>query len=407
MIVLIGQIVGCLLVAAAIGGITGWFLRRLSVNKLNQHVADVTTALKIKEQALHWAQLDVKTHATTVESYESRLRTADALAQTAQQELASSSERLRAAQEELSVATQRLSLVESESQAPLQQGHDIDVTITAYAQEVRQANAGRTAAQQELAASVEELRAIQEELSTARQRLSLLESEAQASLQRDHDHAATIEAYAQEARQANAGRTAAQQELNETKQALLQLQNRLTKAEPTRGQLDRLRAQVAEMEPAQGRMHWLEVQLTEKDVHHRAALHERDEQHAAQLAMIQKEAHATLAERDRELRENAQRVAALQRQFEELRALQVHMADQAPAIEKKKKDSAPLQKPFVETRTALAHPPGDKPGSSQASDQIDSQLHLHIDQPTIISGRKKETLKKNQGRGSVIEAPLN
>ena len=43
MTILIGQIVGCLLVAAGIGGIIGWLLRHLSVSKLNQHIYDVTT----------------------------------------------------------------------------------------------------------------------------------------------------------------------------------------------------------------------------------------------------------------------------------------------------------------------------------------------------------------------------
>ena len=344
MIILIGQIVGCLLVAAGIGGMTGWFLRRLSVSKLTQHISDVTTAVKIKEQALHWAQLELKAQASTVESYESKFASAEALAQSAQQELASSAERLRAVQEALSSATQRL---------------------------------------------------------------STLESEQQASLQRYHDSDATIAAYAQEARQANAGRTAAQQALNVKEQELLELQNRLTEAEPSLAELERLRAQVAEMEPAQGRVHWLEVQLSEKDAQHRAALHERDERQAIQLATIQEEVHATLAERDRAILEKDQRIAALQRQFVELRALQSDMARQAPTMGKKKKEVSPLHQPPLEVRTALTLRLEDKPGSFQAPNLPDSQLHLQIGRPKPPSEPQKDDLKKIPGIDPAIEDALN
>jgi predicted flap endonuclease-1-like 5' DNA nuclease len=344
MIVLISQIVGCLLVAAGIGGMTGWFLRRLSVSTLNQHIADLTTTVKIKEQALHWAQLELKAQASTVESYESTLASSEALARSAQQELASCTEQLRAVQEALSSATQRL---------------------------------------------------------------STLESEQQASLQRYHDSDATIAAYAQEARQANAGYTAAQQELNVKEQELLELQNRLTEADPSLVELERLHAQVAEMEPAQGRVHWLEVQLCEKDSQHRTALHESGKRHAAQLATIQEEVHATLAERDRAIIEKDQRIAALQRQFNELRALQSDMASQATAMGKKKKEGSPLHKPLVEVRSALTLRPEDKPGSFQALDQPASQLHLQIGQPKPAIEPKKDDLKKIPGIGPVIEDVLN
>lgn len=344
MIVLISQIVGCLLVAAGIGGMTGWFLRRLSVSKLSQHIADLTTTVQIKEQTLHWAQLELKAQASTVESSESTLASADALARSAQQELAS---------------------------------------------------------------CTEQLRAVQEALSSASQRLSTLESEQQASLQRYHDSDATIAAYAQEARQANAGRTAAQQELNVKEQELLDLQNRLIEAKGSLAEIDRLRAQVAEMQPAQGRVHWLEVQLSEKDAQHRAALHESDERHAAQLATIKEEIYATLAERDRAISEKDKRIAALQRQFNELRALQSDMASQAPAMGKKKKVGSPLHQPPMEVRSALTHRPEDKPGSFQAPNQPDSQLHLQIGRPKPPSEPQKDDLKKLRGIDPAIEDALN
>jgi predicted flap endonuclease-1-like 5' DNA nuclease len=343
MTMLIGQMVGCLLVAAGIGGITGWLLRHLSVSKLNQHIYDITTALRIKEQVVHSTQLELKAKASTVQIYEDKLIASEALAQSTQQELASCTERLRVMQEELSSATQRVSALESEQQASLQRYLDSDATIAAYVQEARQANAGCTAAHQKL--SVKE-------------------------------------------------------------QELLDLQNRLTEAEGSLAELERLRARVVEMEPAQGRVHWLEVQLSEKDVQHRAALHESKEQHAAQLATIQ-EIQATLAERDRAILEKNNRIAALQRQFDELHALQLAMNEQAPTMGKKKKGNSPLQKPIMEVRTALTLRPEDKPGSSQAPDRADNQLHLQIGQPKLTSEPQKDDLKKIRGIGPTIEVALN
>jgi predicted flap endonuclease-1-like 5' DNA nuclease len=343
MTMLIGQMVGCLLVAAGIGGMTGWLLRHLSVSKLNQHIYDITTALRIKEQVVHSTQLELKAKASTIQIYEDKLIASEALAQSTQQELASCTERLRLIQEELSSATQRVSALESEQQASLQRYLDSDATIAAYVQEARQANAGCT---------------------TAHQKLSLKEQE------------------------------------------LLDLQNRLTEAEGSLAELDRLRAQVVEMEPAQGRVHWLEVQLSEKDAQHRAALHESKEQHPAQLASIQ-ELQGTLVERDRTILETEKRIAALQRQFDELHALHLAMTEQAPTMGKEKKGNSPLQKPLEEVRSALTLRPEGKPRGSQAPDQADNQLHLQIGQPKLTSEPQKDDLKKIRGIGPTIEVALN
>ena len=55
MIALIGQIVGCLLIAAGIGGVVGWLLRQLSTGELTQQFTDVTATLRRKEQLLEKA----------------------------------------------------------------------------------------------------------------------------------------------------------------------------------------------------------------------------------------------------------------------------------------------------------------------------------------------------------------
>ena len=388
MTILIGQIVGCLLVAAGIGGMTGWFLRRLSVSKLNQHIADVTTAMQIKEQALELARLEFEATASTVQTYESKLTSSEALARSAQQELASSTERLRAVQEELSSATQRV---------------------------------------------------------------ASLESEQQASLQRDHDSDATMAAYAQEARQANAGRTAAQQELNVKEQELRNLQKRLTEAEGSLAELERLRAQVAEMEPAQGRVHWLEVQLTGKDAEHRAALHQLDSQlaerdrrigeldrlqpqlkereasltqwetkyahtltqHEAQIAKLQQQLaaedqlRAQILLDEQLLHERDERIDGLQHQIQELEAQQQDLAGQVKMVGEKEEQISRLRKRLVEVRAAL-HVKTD--GGTVAPRQIrqnGSQLSLQMEQAKAAKDGKKDDLSKIHGIGPVFARTLN
>jgi len=63
MIVLIGQILGCLLVAAGIGGVVGWFLRQTSPGPHTQEFEDTNTALSLKEEMLESAQFELKVQA--------------------------------------------------------------------------------------------------------------------------------------------------------------------------------------------------------------------------------------------------------------------------------------------------------------------------------------------------------
>ena len=388
MTILIGQMLGCLLVAAGIGGITGWFLRHLSVSKLNQHIADVTTSLQIKEQALELAQLEFEATASTVQTYESTLTSSEALARSAQQELASSTERLRTVQEELNSATQRV---------------------------------------------------------------AALESEQQASLQRYHDSDATMAAYAQEARQANAGRTAAQQEIKVKEQELLDLQSRLSEAEGSLAQLERLRAQVVEMEPAQGRVHWLEVQLTGKDAEHRAALHQLDSQlaerdrrigeleqlqpqlkereaslkqwetkyahtltqHEAQIAKLQKQLAAVdqlrgqLLLDEQLLHERDKRIDVLQHQIHELEAQQQDLAGQVKVVGEKEEQISRLRKRLIEVRAALRVKTDGGAVVPRQTRQNRNQLSLQMEQAKAAKNGQKDDLKKIHGIGPVFARTLN
>jgi len=389
MTILIGQIVGCLLVAAGIGGIIGWLLRRLSISKLNQHIYEVTTTLHIKEQALYSAQRELTAKASTIQIHESDFAASEALVRSAHQELASSADRLRA---------------------------------------------------------------VQEELNAAMQRVASLESEQQASLQRYHDSDATIAAYAQEARQANAGRTTTQEELTVKEQELLDLQNRLTEAEGNLAQLEGLRAQVAELEPAQGRVHWLEVQLTEKDVEHRAALHQLDSQlaerdrrigelerlqpqlkereaslaqwetkyahtltqHEAQLATLQKQLavqdqlRTQLLLDEQLLHERDERIDGLQHQIQALDAQQQDLAGQVKMVGEKQEEITRLRKRLVEVRAALRiKTDGGTVAPRQKPRQNGNQLNLQVEQANAANDGQKDDLSKIHGIGPAFARTLN
>lgn len=239
MMVLIGQMVGCLLVAAAIGGAVGWLLRHLSAAPIEQRLIDCETELRIKGQALDTALYELKVNKSTLATLEAKLSSLESLGRSTQQELASRQDRIQT---------------------------------------------------------------LQKELANSQQRLSAMESDHKASLQRLTEQEIAMAAFANEARQANAARTAAQQELLRKEQSAIELQQRLTEVEDQQVEIDRLRAQVAELEPVQGRLHWMEVQLSDKETQHRASLHRLEEQLASRDRRIAELAEHEQALREKDLR---------------------------------------------------------------------------------------------------------
>ena len=215
MTMLIGQMLGCLLVAAGIGGAIGWLLRQLSAGQLAQQFTDVTTALHLREQLLEKVRYELKIKVSAMQILESKMIALEALDQSTRQELAACRERIHALEQELATTTQQQSALESGQAALLTRVSDSEAAMRAQAEEVRQSKAA---------------------LQTAQQALALKEEE------------------------------------------LLPLQERLTTLEHSPADTDRLRTRIQALEPAQGRVHWLEVQLSERDTQHRTALHDIERQ---------------------------------------------------------------------------------------------------------------------------------
>ena len=389
MTILIGQIVGCLLVAGGIGVVVGWLLRHLSASQLTQQFMDVTATLRLKEQTLEKVQYELNVQAVAMQVLESKMIESEELNLSTRQELAERNHRLQALQEELAVRTQRLTVLEAEE-------------------------------------------------AFARRRMS------------EYDAAAA--AQAEEAHQFHLTRQATQQALVSNEQERHNLQRRVAELEAFAADADRLRARVEELEPAQGRVHWLEVQLSDRDAEHRAALHQLDSQladrerrigelepltqrlqegeasltewetkyahtltqHEAQIAKLQKQLgaqdqlRAQLLLNEQLLRERNERMDGLQHQIQELEAQQRDLAGQVKMVEEKEEEITRLRKRLVEVQAALRiKTDGGAVAPHQKTRQNGRQLSLQMEQAKAAKDRQKDDLSKIHGIGPVFARTLN
>lgn len=389
MIVLIGQIVGCLLVAAGIGGVVGWLLRQLSTGELTQQFTEVTATLRHKEQLLEKTQYELKVQAAAMQTLESKIVESDEINQSTRQELSVRNDRLQALQEELAIRTQRLTVLEAEEASVRRRASEYDATAAAQSEEAQQLQLIRQAAQQ------------------------------------------TLDSNEQEGRD---------------------LQRRGAELEATIAEADRLRARVEELEPAQGRVHWLEVQLSDQDVEHRAELHqlnsqlaERDRrigqleslsqrlqeqeaalaqwktryahtltQHDAQIGKLQQQLaaqdqlKAQLLLDKRLLDERAEQIDGLKHRIQELDSIQHGLADQLKTAGEKQEEIDRLRKRLIEVRAALRiKADGGAVAPRQKTRQNGSQLSLEIAQAKGAKERPKDDLSKIHGIGPVFARTLN
>src|SRR6266849_7851981 len=388
MTILIGQIVGCLLVAAAIGGAVGWLLRNLSAASLKQQYLELNSALRSKEQTLQTALYDLKVKASAMQILASNINSAEALICSTQQELSGRNERLQTLQEELAVRTQRLTVLEAEEASVRRRASEYDAAAAAQAEEVQQFHLARQAAQQALESKEQER----------------------------HD-----------------------------------IQDRVAELEATAAEADRLRARVEELEPAQGRVHWLEGQLCDRDAEQKAALHQLDSQladrerrigelepltqrlqereatltqwetkyaqtlrqHDAQIAKLQKQLagqdqlRAQLLLDEQLLHERDERIDLLQRQIQEIEAQQQDLAGQVKVVGEKEEEITRLRKRLVEVRAALRIKTDGGTVVPRQTRQNGSQLSLHMEQAKAAKDGPKDDLSKIHGIGPVFTRTLN
>jgi predicted flap endonuclease-1-like 5' DNA nuclease len=387
MTALIGQIVGCLLVAAGIGGVIGWLLRQLSARQLIQQFRDATANLRLKGQLLEKAQYELKVQAAGMQMLESKVIESERLNQSSRQELSEQQDRLQALQQELAVRTQRLTMLEAEEVSVHRRASEFDRAVAAQAEETRQFHLMRQDAEQTLQSQEQERHDLQERV-------------------------AGLEAIVREA--------------------------------------DRLRARVEELEPAQGRVHWLEVQLSDRDAEHRTALHQLDSrladrerrigelerlqpqlkeqqaaltqwattyahtltQHELQIATLQTELaaqeqlRAQLVRQEQLLEERDARIDGLQHQIQELQAQQQGLVGQVRLVGEKEEEITRLRKRLVEVRAALRIKT-DGTVAPRLTRQNGSQLSLQMEQGKAAKDGQKDDLRKIHGIGPVFARTLN
>ena len=338
MMALAFQMIVCLLVAAAIGAAVGWLLRHRSAESHAHSLTDLETELRVKGQALDTAIYELKVRTSAVMALESKVASLESLGRSAQEELASRQDRIDRLQQEHKESQARTQSSQSEFQAQLERLADQEATLAAYANEVRQANAARTKVQEELAGK---------------------------------------------------------------EQALVDLQQRLVEADRGYDEVERLRTKLEELEPAQGRLHWLEVQVSEKEAHHRQAIHWLEQDIAARDRRLAEQAELTrlLEERDRH-------ITALEQRLGHLHALQAELAGQAKIMGDQEEEISRLRKRLGEVRAALRVREDGAPVLARPNGPA-NQLSLQMPAPKATAGPRKDDLKKIQGISPAIERALN
>ena len=71
MTMFINQMLGCLIIAAGIGGAVGWLLRNISAGTVTRQLADVTAMMHLKEQMLEKARHELRDTASKLQAIES------------------------------------------------------------------------------------------------------------------------------------------------------------------------------------------------------------------------------------------------------------------------------------------------------------------------------------------------
>ncbi len=385
---LIGQILGCLLVAAGIGSAVGWLLRNLSADQLKEQWLELNTALRTKEQALETALYDLKVKASAIQILESKLQSAEALVRATQRELSTSNDRVQALQQELATGRERLATLEAGDESVRQRAGAFDAIAAEQAEALLRSDTAR------------------------------------------HE---------------------AEQELERNEQELLLLQQRVSELEKRLADTDQLRQRVEELEPFQGRVHWLEVQMSDRDAEHRAMYHqlesqlaERDRQlaeldplrqrleeredalrrseathsktlaqHDALSARLQQqqtridELHVRIAGETQTLREKDKQISGLQDRILLLESQQTALEEQAKIVGEREEEISRLRKRLIEVRAALRIRTDGDTVAPRSIRSTSSQLSLQIGQTKPARAPQKDDLKSIHGIGPILERTLN
>ena len=88
MTMFLNQMLGCLIIAAGIGGAVGWLLRHVSAGTVTQQLANVTAMMHLKEQMLEKARHQLRDSASKMQPLESAMTAPHTLIQSNQEKRA-------------------------------------------------------------------------------------------------------------------------------------------------------------------------------------------------------------------------------------------------------------------------------------------------------------------------------
>ncbi len=367
MMTLIGQMIGCLLIAAGIGFGVGWWLRQIPKRSPEQPSHDATGLLRTKEQALDALAHDLKVKTSAVQILEQKVMSSETMHSSVQRELIARNERLKALEAELTTRSKQLTVSEGEGATARRRVSEIESILATQTHELRGAQQTCRNAEQareimerevgvlrehiaqlnEGLADRERLRTQIKQLETAQDRVHQLEVElsdreaAHRGIIQQLEHALAerdqrIETFDSQAATQAENLRAARQTSQNAEQAREVMEREVSALRDHIAQLnegladrDRLRSQVKQLETAQDRIHQLEVELSDREAAHRTTIQQLERALAERDQRIG-EVDANAAAHMDELRDAQQASQAAEQAREvlkeEIRVLRDHIA---------------------------------------------------------------------------------
>ncbi len=111
---LIAQMLGCLLVAAAIGLMMGWLLRSFATSEKRQQLSEIAARLRGREHELDTLNHELKVRTSAVQMLEGKIMVSEAALKDLQTELAGKVEQAAALQAQVTEQGVRLHAAERE-----------------------------------------------------------------------------------------------------------------------------------------------------------------------------------------------------------------------------------------------------------------------------------------------------
>lgn len=127
------QMVGCLLVAAAIGVMMGWLLRSFATSEKRQQLSEIAGRLRGREHELDTLNHELKVRTSAVQMLEGKMMTSEAALKDLTADLAAKVEQLTALQTEVAEKGVRLHAVQRERETLRREVEEAEATLTAKA----------------------------------------------------------------------------------------------------------------------------------------------------------------------------------------------------------------------------------------------------------------------------------